>query len=259
MKIKFLTISLFLLFSYESLCFSQNVWVKTNGPLIGSSSGSIYALTINAQNHVFAGVLGSGIYRSKDAGSTWQKLNNGISSTAVRDIVINNAGDIFVANSSRSNTVSRSTDNGNNWTDVLTNTLAYCLAITNNGVLFAGLQNKVIRSNDKGNTWSDVGVPSFQRIIDVAVNNTGYIFASVSRSSNEAVVFRSTDNGNSWLQIDDSPWFRININSTGYIFASKNGRIRRSSDNGNSWTMLSDYSVPVKQIIIKILNNFKIK
>ena len=75
-------------------------------------------------------------------------------------------------------------------------------------------------------------------VSSLAINSTSHIFAGTEGSG----VFRSTDNGDNWVQIGLTNKFvqAFSINSSGHIFAgtAENG-VFRSTDNGNSWTQIS--------------------
>lgn len=93
------------------------------------------------------------------------------------------------------------------------------------------------------NFWQQSG-PSEKVVRALAINSNGHIFAGTSDDG----VFRSTDGGGSWTQINngllDIHVYSLVINSSGHIFAgtSGNGIIRsvyRSTDNGENWSQVN--------------------
>ncbi len=99
--------------------------------------------------------------------------------------------------------------------------------------LFCTLNISVFAQND---FWQKTNGPFGGHINTYAINNDGHIFAgTVDRG-----VFRSTNNGESWLQINtgltEPDVFSLAINSDGDIFAgTRIGGVFRSTDNGDTW------------------------
>ena len=76
----------------------------------------------------------------------------------------------------------------------------------------------------------------------LAINSSGDIFAGTDGSG----VYRSTDNGNNWIQANNNNLSFSNVysiaidNSSGDIFAGTYGSgVFRSTDNGNNWTQIN--------------------
>jgi len=98
------------------------------------------------------------------------------------------------------------------------------------------------------NFWQQTNGPHGGFVNAFAINATGDIFAGTEGGG----VFRSTNNGNSWMSINvgltDPDVQSLVINNSGHIFAgTENSGIFRSKDNGNSWTLvnggLTDFTV----------------
>lgn len=70
---------------------SQNFWVQTNGP----QGGDGFALATNSSGHVFVGTQGGGVFGSTDNAETWTGINNGLTATNVRALVISPVDHIF--------------------------------------------------------------------------------------------------------------------------------------------------------------------
>jgi len=133
----------------------------------------------------------------------------------------------------------RSSNNGDNWTQLSLNHSVLSLAKNSQGVLFAGtLDNGIYYSTNDGNTWSVRGMNTGS-FGPLAVNSNDNIFAG----SPGVGMFRSTNNGLNWTQINsgltNNNVNSISINSNGVIFLGTQNRIHRSTNNGDSWILLS--------------------
>jgi len=64
-------------------------------------NGSVSAIVFDPANSgvVYASDFLSGVYRSEDSGSTWLKINNGLHSRAISEIVISSNGNHLYAGS----------------------------------------------------------------------------------------------------------------------------------------------------------------
>ena len=110
----------------------------------------------------------------------------------------------------------------------------------------AGLGNPIIVLEppfSSQNFWRPTNVPGGP-VYSLAINSNGHIFAGTDQSG----VYRSTDNGVSWTQINSGLKstfiYSLAINSSGNIFAGTSG-IYVSADNGEHWAEagLTDISV----------------
>jgi len=96
------------------------------------------------------------------------------------------------------------------------------------------------------NSWQPTSGP----VKCLAINSSGHIFAGTAGGINALRVlgdgvFRSTDNGDSWTQVNTGLTNEsvgcLAINSSGHIFAGTyGGGIFRSTDNGGTWTAVNN-------------------
>ncbi len=77
----------------------------------------------------------------------WEEVNNGLYGGEVEVLAINDSGHVFVGFQIFGG-IYRSTDNGDNWSYILTDNSAYALAINNSGHVFAVTFASVFRSTD---------------------------------------------------------------------------------------------------------------
>lgn len=101
-----------------------------------------------------------------------------------------------------------------------------------------------IVSTDHGLTWSTGGALSFST--STAISSLEYgngSFVAVANSGNYRV-WRSNDNGATWLTtsaLENNSWNKVKYGGGAFIAVSPNGtnRIMRSADNGATWTSTS--------------------
>ena len=128
------------------------------------------------------------------------------------------------------------------------NAKVWSLAVANNGNVWAGTDNGIYLSTNDGDSWVArnnglLAGTSIHRVRAIAISPTnGYIFAGTY----EEGLFRSTDNGGSWTNINivDSLMIRsIVITSLGEIYLGtilrfvndRDAGVYYSSNNGNTW------------------------
>lgn len=224
-------------------------WQPSN---LGLPNQSIVVLVINADGHLFAGVEDRGVFRSTDDGATWSQVLSISGFDDVTAMVIDlQTGDIFVATNfvNRTN-VFRSTDNGENWATFETGLsdvgAIQSLAINPlNAEVIAGASDAgILRSDDRGESWqtSNDGL-LYSDVKAVAVTSGGTIFASADSSTTRRAIFRSTDNGDSWiLVLEPAREVRsLAVNSRNHVFATTHGAgILRSDNNGVNWTTINE-------------------
>jgi photosystem II stability/assembly factor-like uncharacterized protein len=79
------------------------------------------------------------------------------------------------------------------------------------------------------------------QVFSLAINSSGHIFAGTSGGG----VFRSTDNGDNWVQINQGIAgqglyiYSLAINSSGYIFAGTADGVFQSTVNGANWVQIN--------------------
>ena len=193
--------------------------------------------------NIFAGVF-TGLARSTDDGDTWTNVGSGLPYSNVYAIAFGLTGTMFAGTSGG---VFRSLDGGTTWTRAsagIANTSIRALAVSPSGSVFAGAMIDIFRSDDGGATWklASNGL-KIGWVNTIVTNGANTVFASGSAGG---VIFRSTDNGESWYGFDVNQnltlyqTFCLAINARGHILAGiEGGGIFRSTDNGDSWVQLN--------------------
>ena len=89
--------------------------------------------------------------------------------------------------------------------------------------------------------WATLYFPDSTNIHCLAINNQGYIFAGTSKNAGTGGIYRSTDTGFSWdfLGMGDKGFLSMTIDVAGNIYAgctqNLDDNIYKSTDNGQTW------------------------
>jgi photosystem II stability/assembly factor-like uncharacterized protein len=229
---------------------------------VGPDGGSahVLALDLHNPNHLLAGSRNLLLYRSENAGESWQALPFPTPYQAALNVVAIDPLDprTFYAGVSATNSrppadngagVYKSTDSGRNWTRIpsIAGISVYCLAIAdqNPRLLVAGTNHGVYRSADSGQTWSAISPSAnyeLQGVMSIAIDpkNSRTIYAGTPH-----LPWKTTDGGVSWHSIhtgmiDDSDVFSIRIDRRNpeRVYASACSGIYGSSSGGAQWAKL---------------------
>jgi photosystem II stability/assembly factor-like uncharacterized protein len=186
--------------------------------------------------------------------SVWSPIFENDQVPRIRTIFETSAGGIFLGTDRG---FFKTTDDGKTWKHVFTGGLVGNLA-ESNGVLLATSMRRIIRSTDNGENWAVV-ISDSSVAFDVKPIKGGFVAITASSESGTRNLRTSYDAGKTWQSIDagpqdkvfiDSIWrtwndrhfaqrFMTSIIQVGETFlcAHRDG-IFRSSDKGKTWKLL---------------------
>src|SRR5574338_235162 len=163
------------------------VWTTTT-----TSVGPVYAMVIDPSNNdiMYTGSSTSGVYKTTDAGVTWNPANSGLLNTAVLSLGISasNPQVVYAGTNYNGTTdgVYKSTDGGGSWTRLIngiqeTNRGIQAIAVdpTNPDIVYIAVFDGVAdspvglyKTTDGGNNWNPSinGIGAIKNFLSLAIN-----------------------------------------------------------------------------------------
>lgn len=214
-------------------------------------------------------VVGDGIFKSVDGGTSWTQLANTTSYSFIQKLIVDSAGNLYAA--TRDYGVVKSSDGGANWTAILNSSGTPStdhvadLELARNGDLYAAFGifsgDGIYKSSNGGSSWTKVYTSSGEYRIELAcapTNSDVVYMVSHSSSTNDANAVRRSDNGGgSWTSVsnpvDDvnsqnfcrgQAWYDISLvvdpnNETTVYMGGID--LYKSTNSGTSWTEVSHW------------------
>jgi photosystem II stability/assembly factor-like uncharacterized protein len=224
---------LLLVTSYYANC----QWVR-----LDSLSKCVFCITSKIGN-LYAGTTYGGVFISQDEGLTWSQINNGLTNTNVRSILVKGSklfagteGGVFV-----------SLNNGANWSSVNNGLIShevFCLIAKDSSIYAATRGGGIYVSENNGNNWTSRNNGLGNLFVETIYLSGNDIYAGTDEG-----VYISHNGGANWLEknagIPNNPWGSLcsiesfTQNNVGVYASATSAGIIKSVDGGESWSILN--------------------
>lgn len=199
-----------------------NIWTS-----IGLGGKVVLSLGFTSYGSLLAGTLIDGLFETRDRGNNWTQHTNGLFNKQVFRLKVNSNDDIFIG--SENEGIFRSTNRAENFKQVgLPISGIYNIDFMADSIIVCGTVSGVQTYDRISKKWNNIGL---QAVLSVEIEDDGNILAA----TNGGGLFQSTDMGQNWINICQSPYI-LNvkkINNT--ILAATDTGLIRSTNNGSTW------------------------
>jgi len=274
--------------TYEAKMFNALTW-RNIGPNRGGRSIACAGSTKRLFEYYF-GACGGGLWKTTDGGINWTPVTDGqIRSSSVGAVAVSESNPDIVyigmgehalrGNIMQGDGVYKSTDAGKTWVQMgLDDTQVIskiCIHPENPDIVYVGAlghvagpndDRGVFRSQDGGQTWKKVLFRSDKAgVIDLTMDphNPNVLFAAIwecfrksykmSSGGPDSGLFKSTDGGNTWVEITRNPGLPSGVigkigvaispadsNRVYAIVENDNGGVFRSENLGKTWAKVNE-------------------
>ncbi len=264
---------------------SGGLWRTTNGgqwwealtddlPTLGVSAVVVDhtnpdVIYIGTGDRDSADAPGLGVYKSTDGGETWEISGTGMSETAVVGMMLMNPQDNEVLFAATNQGVYRTTNSGASWQLVSSagNFKDIKMHPTNPDIIYAAGTTFFHRSTNGGSFFqAQSGEISFssRSVIGVSPDQPDWVYLCGANSTDFRAMYRSTDAGETWEEMSDSPnilgwsnnadggqaWYdlamTVNPEDASDVYVA-GIRVLRSRDAGVTWQEETNNFVHVDQ------------
>ena len=216
---------------------------------------------------IYLGTEGSEVYRSENAGGTWQywgAISNPDAmqmkfATRILGMAMEAPSPDHMYAALEVGGAARSSDGGKSWETVngnfagnedLMDLHGVAVGSPNSNAVFISNRAGIWRSRDRGDNWENLHVERYSPImysrgVQVAPNdpNTLYACVGLNFGSDVGGVMRTTDLGETWHRFDhgvtpESTTFGVSVNSQHpeqVYFCSRRGQVFGTHDGGATW------------------------
>lgn len=217
---------------------------------------------INSNGELFVCTGGNGVFRSVDAGVSWQTVNNGLNSQQAKDTyeLIGLGEALYVATTDG---IYKSTNHGDTWQKKSNGitigpgaTFEFTESIFEyNGTLFSGAWNGLYRSSDGGENWGITNISGEAVLAKNFVEHNGILFAA-REVNNQPIGYKSTDAGINWQPLEGISYFNVItfFSEPPGLWAGTIAGVWLSTDDGLNWEDRSNglTSDPYSSSIIRV-------
>ncbi|MBZ5588893.1 MAG: hypothetical protein LAO05_10050 [Acidobacteriia bacterium] len=223
--------------------FGSPYWSQSSG---GLTTKFVYALVTDwtANNRLFAGTNGGGVFRSNDKGASWQQIKNELTNLTVRTLVMDgNIGTLFAGTLGGGVFRAGSLEQADPlWQPIntgLDDKTVNCLIQASSSTLHAGTNSGVFRTRDRGLHWerASTGLPSGRVTgLDFDPAQTSTLYAATPSG-----LFKSLDAGDSWATAGDglpaagATCVAVAGSNPSVVYAGTYLGVYKSTDAGATW------------------------
>jgi len=167
---------------------AQDIWTKYALP----EWGPVRNIAVTPRGDIFVDVTDRGLFRSTNAGISWQKpLSSSSTDNYYQDFISDKSGLLY---KTLGWVLWRSVDNGDSWTMIRDSCLLIGLAIDTQHRMYATSQKGIFWSDDSGRTMHRTSVTAgFGLSSNFILAPDGIIFAR-----DQTKLYRSNDRGTTW-------------------------------------------------------------
>jgi photosystem II stability/assembly factor-like uncharacterized protein len=179
------------------------------------------------------------VFRSADGGQTWQDISNGLPAAvkddngASRNVFFTDDNGLWLTDG---NGIYNSKPNctGTFWTKEIFPDEHTGIAPGNTGIYASNYRGGILQKANGTNVWSPVFTNFQEKKIRTVFETAG---GSVFIGSDNGL-FRSTNSGKTWKQVQAGGWGTKLVESNGILLATSQRGIIRSADEGENWTLV---------------------
>ena len=228
----------------SELKFDQNLYnsieYRLVGPFRGGRAGTAVGV-LNNPNLYYMGTAGGGVWKTVDAGNTWESISDGYFGGSIGAIAVSESDPNIIYVGEGEQTLRGNVSSGHG----------------------------VWKSNDAGETWKFIGLPKSEHISRIRIhpNNPDIVYIGVIgnlwKPNTERGLYKSENGGETWkkiLYVSDKAGigdFILDPNNSRIIYATtwemkRNGyrmdsggpdsKIFRSYDSGKTWQDISEFN-----------------
>jgi photosystem II stability/assembly factor-like uncharacterized protein len=211
------------------------------------------------------GSKGGGVYRSADAGHTWQLI--GLDGLVVRAIAAAPSNpDTLVAGATDG--VYRSDDSGKHWArispenhDDLRNFDSIAIDAHDPNTIYAGTYHLPWKTTDGGKTWAPIhqGMVDDSDVMSITIDqgNSSHVFASACSG-----IYHSSDGGANWTKFKGIPkdsrrtvHILQDPNRPLTVYAATTEGLWKTADDGANWKLITPASWSILSMLIDPVNS----
>lgn len=205
-----------------------------------NSDDNISGMTVDENNNLWINLYNKGVYLSTDGGNSFQmKLSgNGYNNMLTYGQSIVWAQGDF--------TISKSNDEGSNWTKLPVGSWPDKNAICNYGsdlLYTVAWEGAAWKSIDGGNAWTQIIAPSGKEDYwGVGAANDNVAFIGGNLKDGTSIIYKTIDGGQTWNRAytgENNGGIRLLVESPSLVYGvGSNGLIIKTTDGGTTWNKL---------------------